>query len=549
MRSMFKWSAVLIVALALIAAGCSKTPAPAPAPGASAGDAASPPSPAPAKKESIVYAHSVPISSLETSGMQPQGYPAGYEAAFAVYNGLVKFDEKLNFQPDLAAAWSTSEDGLTWTFNLREGVKFQDGTDFNADAVVKHFNRMLDKNVNVGAISLWQHIDKVEKSDDKTVKVITKAPYGGLLNVMAHGSALIPSPAAVEQYGKEIGLKPVGTGAYTVEKFEPGTQLVLKANDSYYGDKPAYKQITFRYVADASARIAALKSGQADVIDAVPVEFADDIKNTPNLDLIQNPGLQVFGIGLNQTNELLRDQAVRQALNYAIQKDAILKVLFKGYGTVLTSPLAPNTTGYVKAGEYGYDPEKAKKLLADAGWQAGAGGVLEKSGKKLSLSLRTPEGMYPNDVQVAETVQNQLKAIGVEVKIDKIEKSQFWNSIRVPQDKVDFDMVLFGYNPSHGDGYIQLDALFATNPDPAQNPIQWNFNWYSSKEADRLMGEARTTVDPKKRTDLLGQAEKIIWDEAPYIWLYAKNNIVAKNKSVENVKVLPVVFTLVHEAK
>lgn len=537
----FKLAAMLCLTGSLLAA-CS---APA-SPGASPAPNGADPSKGGTKKESIVYAQSVAITSLDTGGMQPQGYPSGYEAAFAVYNGLVKFDDALQFKPDLAEKWSTSPDGLTWTFTLRQGVKFQDGTPFNADAVVGYYTKMLDKTYNTGSSTLWAPIDKVEKADDQTVRIVTKEPYGGLLNTLAHGSALIPSPAALEKYGKEIGLHPVGTGAYVLDKFEPGTQLTLKANEGYFGDKPKYKQITFKYVGDASARIAALKSGQADVIDSVPVESADELKSSANIEVINKPGLQVFGIGMNQNNAVLQDKNVRQALNYAIHKDAIVKALFKGYGTVLSSPLALNTTGYVKAGEYGYDSAKAIKMLTDAGWKQGADGILQKDGKKMSFTLRTPDGMYPNDVMVAEAIQNQLKSIGVEVKINKVEKSTFWSSIKVPRDKVDFDMVLFGYNPSHGNGVIQLDALFAANADETKAPPQWNFNWYSNKQVDQLIQGAGKTVDAAKQSELLGQAEKLIWDDAPYIWLYAKNNISAKAKSAEGVRVLPVVFTLVH---
>ncbi|XID92672.1 ABC transporter substrate-binding protein [Paenibacillaceae bacterium WGS1546] len=536
-------SFMLFVCLTMVLlAGCTKEEP--------AASSSQPASQAPAaEKDTLVYAHSVAITSLETGGMQPQGYPSGYEAAFALYNGLVKFDESLNFIPDLAESWTTEEDELTWTFQLKQGITFHDGTPFNADAVVSYYTKMLDNTFNLGSSTLWSPIDKIVKVNDHTVQIVTKDPYGGMLNTLAHGSALIPSPAALEKFGADYGLNPVGTGPYMLEKIEPGTQVVLKANDNYFGGKPAYKQITFKYVGDASARIAALKSGQVDVIDAVPVEMAEDLKASANIELIEKPGLQVFGIGLNQTNAILQDQKVREAFNYAVQKDAIIHVLFKGYGTVLSSPLAPNTTGYVDAGEYPYDEAKAKELLQEAGWTAGGDGILVKNNQRMSFKLRTPEGMYPNDVLVAEAIQSQLKKIGVEVVIDKVEKSTFWDSIKVPKAKVDFDMVMFGYNPSHGNGGIQLDAMFMTNPDEAGSPPQWNFNWYSNNAVDELIRSANKQVDQSLRTEQLGQAEKMIWNDAPYIWLYAKNNIVAKSKDVEGVSVLPVIFTLVHQVK
>lgn len=497
------------------------------------------------QKESIVYAHSVPITFLDTAGSQPQGYPSAYEAAFAIYNGLVKFDEDLNFQPDLATDWSVGDDGKTWTFNLRQGVKFQDGTDFNADAVVFDYARMLDKEKNIAAYSaLWVNIEKIVKVDDYTVQIVTKQPYGGLLNVLAHGSALLPSPAAIEQYGSDVHLNPVGTGPYMMEKFNPGTELVLKAYDGYFGNKPQYEQITFRFVADASSRVAALKSGEVDIIDAVPTSSVADLTSVANIDVITKPGLQVFGIGLSQTNPILQDQKVRQALNYAIQKDAIVKVLFNDNGSVLTSPLAPNTTGYVKSGEYAFDVDKSKQLLEEAGWKAGSDGILAKDGKKMSFTLYAPEGAYPNDVLVAETIQSQLKTVGVEVKINKIDTASFWNGLKVTKDKVNYDLAMFGYNPSHGDGYIQLDALYRTNPDVAQAPSQWNFHWYSNPQVDSMLDQAKVQVDMKERTNTLGQIEQMIWDDAPYIYLYTNTIITAKNKDVTGVQLLPVVFTL-----
>lgn len=502
--------------------------------------------PAPSAKTSIVYAQSLAITSLDPAGMQPQGYPSGYEAAFAVHNGLIKFDQNLKFIPDLAESWTTSENGLEWTFNLKKGVKFHDGTDFNADAVVTQFTRMIDKKINIGAYSLWQPIVKTEKVDDYTVKITTSTPYSGFLNVMAHGSALIPSPKAVAADEKNYGLKPVGTGPYKVEKFEPGTELVLARNENYYEGKPAYEKVTFRYVGDASARVSALKSGQADIIDAVPVEFANDLKSDSSIELMVKPGLQVFGVGLNQNNEILRDKTVRHALNYAIDKEAIVKVLLMGYGTPLTSPLAPNTTGSVKLNAYQADSEKAKKMLADAGWKAGADGILEKDGKKLEFTLITPEGMYLKDVILCETLQNQLKNIGVKININKIEKATYWDQLKVPSANTKYDMALWGYNPSHGNGQIHLESLFTSNADAAEKPGLWNFIWYKNDQVDKLLKEAKAAVNADKFAATMKEAQEIIWEESPYIWLYSNNIISAKKADIPGVTVLPVVFTLVH---
>lgn len=498
------------------------------------------------EKQELVFAQSVAITSLDPAGMQPQGYPSGYEAAFAIFNGLVRFDENLEFEPDLAEEWTTSEDGLEWTFTLRQGVKFHDGTDFNADAVVTQYTRMIDSEVNLGSYSLWEPIEKIEKVDDYTVKITTKTPYSAFLNVMAHGSALIPSPTAVAADEENFGLDPVGTGPYKMGEFQPGTELSLVRNDDYYEGTPVYEKVTFRYVGDPSARISALKSGQADVIDAVPTEYAGELESDPNIDLISKPGLQVFGVGLNLNNEILQDQTVREALNYAIDKEAIAQSLFMGYVTPLTSPLAENTTGSAELEPYAFDLEKARSLLEEAGWTEGSDGIREKDGQKLEFTMIVPDGMYPKDVVLSETLQNQLKAAGVGITINKVEKAIYWDQLKVPKSSTAYDMAVWGYNPSHGNGQIHMESLFTSNADENASPGVWNFIWYDNDTVDQLLAQAKTEVDADAFAETLKEAQEIVWEECPYIWLYSNNIISAKRKDVDHVIVLPVVFTLIH---
>ncbi|QSO51286.1 hypothetical protein JZ785_20990 [Alicyclobacillus curvatus] len=498
---------------------------------------------------SLVYDESQPITSLETAGMQPQAYPTGYEAAFDIYDGLVRFNSKLGFQPDLATSWSVSKDGLTWTFNLRKGVKFQDGTSFNADAVVSDYTTMLNPSSNKGAYSLWAPIASVKKVDDYTIQIVTKTPYEALLNVMAHGSALIPSPAAVTKYGSDYKLHPVGTGPYEVQKFDPGTELVLKRNPNYFGTKSGYNTITFQYVPDPSTRIAALQSGQAQIIDAVPTQNVQQLKALKNINVTVQPGLQVVGIGLNETDPILQDVKVRQALNYAVDKSSIIKTLFNGEATKLDSPLAPDISGHASVGNYDYNQAKAESILQSDGWTKGSDGILQKNGKQLALTFEVPNGAYPQDVQIGQVVQNQLQAIGVKVTINKIEKAQFWNSLKVPQAKSSvFDMVLFGYNPSHGDPYIDLESLYGSNSTPSAPPSLWNYEWYSNPTVDRDLQNALQSVDIQTRDHYLTDAQKQIWNDAPYIWLYVPDLITASSSSVQGINILPVGFNILRNA-
>lgn len=498
----------------------------------------------------LVYAQSVPVTAMDTAGSSiGTVYPAGYEAMYLVYDNLVAFNDRMQIVPQLATKWTVSSSGLTWTFTLRPGVTFQDGTPLNADAVVYDIQREADPNVNQANRPLWDPIAAVRSIDEATVAITTRRPFGALLNSLAHGSGGIVSPTAVRRLGAGFARAPVGTGPYMVDRLETGTEVVLRRFDRYWGGRPGYPQVVLRNVPDPTTRIALIQSGQADVIGAVPPESVTILQASPDIDVSARPALRTFGFAFNLNRPLFQDVRVRQAFNDAIDRAAIIKAIFRGYATPIDSPLSPYTTGHAAAGTYPYDVARAKSLLGVAGWRPGPDGVLRKDGQPFDISVLTPVGLLPKDVEVTQAFQEYLRAIGVRVSINRVEPAAFWDYLLVPPDRLRWDMVLFGFNPSNGDGAYHLESLFLSNPSRQERPKVWNFGWYSNPKVDALLNEAEATVDQRTRNGLLARAQRIAWTDAPYVWLYAENVIVASRRSVRNVEVLPVGFTILRGAR
>ncbi len=536
----------LFLSAALLAAGCASSSGNKDS--GQSGQPANNSQPAKPAKTTITYAQAGGVNNLDTIP-GPTTYPAGYEVALSIYEGLVSFDDQMKIQPRLAQSWTISPDGLTWTFKLKSGVKFHDGTDFNAEAAKKVLDRLVDPKKNTANRTMWDPITEVKAVDPTTLQIITKTPHGVMLNALAHGTGGMFSPAALEKFGDKYPLNPVGTGPYKLEKFEPNQEVVLVRNDQYWGAKPAYEKLIFKAVPDAQARISMLESGQADVIASVPAQDVARLKGNKEITVVDKPGLRTTVIGFYLNKAPWNDVKVRQALNYAINRDAIIKSQFMGMAVPLTSPLAPNTVGYVKAGEYTYNPDKAKQLLADAGWKDMQNGVLVKNGQPLKMVLNTAEGQYPKDLQVVEAVAAQLKQIGVDVQIQKVEAASRWDIIKVPPKDVKYDAYLWAFNPSNGDGGTQLDANFKTNAKADDKATIWNMSFYTNASVDKALDQAAQTTDPAKRAEILGQAEKTIWEEAPAIFLYVDNVIIAHRNDVGGVQVWPVIFTILRDSK
>jgi len=498
--------------------------------------------------ETVVYAQRNPITDLDPAYGAFLVYPSGYEAAYCIFEGLVTFDKTMNIIPALATNWEVQEDGRTWIFHIRHGVRFQDGTPFNADAVRINFERGMDPSRTTTNRALWNIWESGTVIDEYTFEAVTKKPSALVLNALAHGAGLMVSPKSIKDYDDHPEHHPVGTGPFMLENFKVGEELTLVAYPDYWGAKPQVDKLIFRYVSDASTRINALLTGAVDVIDNVAPHAALRLQSDPAAQVIATPALRPYTIHFLMERELFKDVRVRQALNYAIDKEAIGSGLFLGYAKPADSPLAFNTSGHAATGYYKYDPEKAKSLLTIAGWRDTDGdGVLDKNGKPFEFTVITPEGQWAMDLQVVEAVAAQLESIGVRANIMKVEPASFWGLLSVPPADATWDMAFFGFNPSNASGQYHLDCCYSSNPDLGSGPACWNLSWFKNAQVDELIAKAGQTTDTVQRNALLASAQQLIWDEAPAVWLVVPATIVGVRARV-NIEVWPVSFTILRHA-
>ena len=496
---------------------------------------------------SLVYGQSLPITDIGPAFNAFLQYPSGYEAGFVIYDRLVTFDDQLRFHPQLAESWTIADDQKSVTFTLRAGATFHDGTPIDAEAIKFNVERMMDPEINTTNRPLWDPIAGADVVDDLTVTLRTHEPFALLLNTLAHGSGAILSPTAIMENGQLSETQnPVGSGPYKVESFAPGLELVLVPHEGYWAGTPPLDQIVFRYVPEAATRVSALQSGDVDVIDGVPTHLISAIEADEDLKILSSPSLRPMGFALQTTVPPLDDVEVRRALNHAVPVDAIADKLFMGQAMASNSPLAFNTFGHHGNEPYAYDPDKAREMLAAAGLVDSDGnGVLEYDGEDLSLTLLVPEGQFAFDVLIAETTAAALREVGVGVEIRKIEKSSFWDALRLPVAEAGWQIGMFGFNPSNASGLYHLDSMYTSNPHNEGRPAVWNIARYSNAEVDALLAEATVTVDGEARSAILAEAQKIIWSEAPYIWMQVNNIISASRADLGGVEVWPVIFTIV----
>ena len=437
-----------------------------------------------------------------------------------IYNGLVRFNPDMEIMPDLAKSWTVSEDGLTWTFQLRNDVVFHDGSKFNAEAVKITLERILNPDVGSPVRSSLEPIVKVEVLDEYTVALSTEAPNGSMLQRLAGPAAFIISPTALESYGSDYATHPTGTGPFKFAEWKVGEEIVLERNENYFAGPPMVEKVYFRIVPEDATRALLIQSGQADVAMRLPATEIERLRDSKNIQFVEGETVMTMYVALNNSKGVLQNVKVRQAMNYAVDKNVIVNNILDGMATVADAPISPKTWGYASTMTYEHDVEKAKALLAEAGYPDG-----------IDLELWTPAGRYLMDVQVAENLNAQWAEANIRVKIRQWEFQSLMSEVK----KGEFDMVLLGWSPSTGDADVGLFRPLHSS----QFPPNSNRAFYSNPQVDKLLEDAQTEVDMEKRADLYKQAQAIIMDEAAWTFLYYPKQALAVRSNVSGIEILP----------
>ncbi|SUB44469.1 Dipeptide-binding protein [Brucella anthropi] len=431
-----------------------------------------------------------------------------------IYDGLVRYkDGTLEVEPALAESWTISDDGKTYTFKLRQGVKFHDGSDFNAEAVKFNFDRMLKEDhpfYNTGPFPLsfnFSSIDAVNVLDEHTVEFKLKEPFAPFLSNLAYPTGLIVSPEAVKKYGKEFGRHPSGTGPFKFAEWQSGQRVVVERNPDYWDTAPALEAVVFRPITDANTRVAEMMAGGLDVMVEVPPDNLATFKQDANFAVAEQAGPHVWFTILNAKSGPFADKKVRQAANYAVNKQGLVDNVLQGSATVAAGPIPPAFNWVEnKAEPYPYDPEKAKALLAEAG----------ASNPEITFYVTEGGSGMLDPITMGAAIQADLQAVGFKVKIETYEWNTFLGRVNPGlEGKADMAEMAWMTNDPDTVPYLTLrsDAL----PDKGG----FNSGYYSNPKVDELLEKARSSTDQTERGKLYGEVQSIVHDDAP--WLFVAN--------------------------
>ncbi len=443
-----------------------------------------------------------------------------------IYGNMLYQDPKGGLHPRLLTGYTVSPDGLTYTLHLRHDVKFSDGTDFNADAVVLTWDRILNPKMRVPLRFAVSMVEKCVKIDNYTVALKLKYAFAPLAPTLSMALASVISPAAIAKYGDDVREHPVGAGPYVLEKWVKGNRIVMVRNPHYWGKKPTVEKIIWEIVPSASTREAMLRSGQIDVCyKPLPSDVAS-LEANPKITVKKPLDTRTIFIGMNCQKGPTTNKLVRQAFNYAIDKKAICKKVLFGLAEPMTSPVSPKVFGYTRMPhQYTYNPKKAKELLKKAHFDFSQ-----------TIHLRTPHGRYLFDKQVAEVVQSELQAIGVKTELRTFDWPTYIAGELKPLSETKLQLFLLGWGPLVLDADMGLSGQFTCAVNP---PKGLGAAFYCNPVFDRIMKKSREEQNPKIRKQLLKKAEEIVWNDCPWIWLHVERFVIAYSSKIKDMVVTP----------
>ena len=429
-----------------------------------------------------------------------------------IFSGMIRFNEKLEPEPDLATSWSVSPNGLVWTFHLRKGVKWHDGKPFTAEDVKFTFDSILNPKVNSvrrGDYIIDGKPIKFVVLDKYTLRAILPKPYAPFL--VSAAMSVIPKHLLA---GKDINTaafnrNPVGTGPFKLKEWLSGDHVTVVRNDNYYLKKPYLAEIVFKTIPDENSRLVALKTGQIDDSDIPPKDYKS-IRSVPGLNIFEYETLVYTYFGFNLKNPIFADKRVRQALAWATNKDQLISLVLKGLGKPAYCPTSLVSWSYSdNVSKYPYDLKRAKALLKEAGY----------GGKTLEFTVLVNQGNKERE-KAAIILQQQWKKIGVKMNIRVMEWSAMLKIVDAPKDPKDFDAVIMGWS-------LGIDPDARSIWHSSEYPKGLNFIAYKNPEVDRLIDLGRTTMDRAKRKAIYAKMNKLISEDQPYIFLWYPKSVVA----------------------
>jgi len=451
-----------------------------------------------------------------------------------LFNGLVKYDKDLNLVGDLAESWEISTDNLTIAFHLRKNVRWHDGHPFTAQDVEFTYKKLIDPQTLTPYSGDFQIVESLQVIDDYTIKIKYKEPFSP--GLASWGMPILPRHLLENEnlIKTDFQRKPVGTGPYRFKKWKNQEKIELVFYDNYFEGRPYISRYINRIIPDEASIFLELQTKAIDYAGIPPVAYKFKT-NTPLFEKSFNkfrlPSFSYTYLGYNLKNPLFRDKNVRIALDYAVNKEEIIKMVFFGLAKDITGPFIADSWAYnteIKPREF--DISKAKQILKDSGWSdIDQDGILEKDERKFEFTITANQG---NDqrIKTAEIIQKRLKDIGIRVKIKVLEWSVFLSEC---VEKRNFDAVLLGWS-------LSLD------PDPFDiwhssktKQGEFNFIGYENKEVDQLIMEGRRTFNKAERAKVYHKIHEIIFQEQPYMFLYSPDSLTIIDKRFQGIEPAP----------
>jgi peptide/nickel transport system substrate-binding protein len=493
-------------ALGLLIAACSSSGKSGTGPAAPGGK--------PVRGGDLVFATNLEISTLDPAFSQNFSERFAY---YALYNTLVAYDKDFNIVPELAESWETADDGKTLTLHLRRGVKFHDSTNCDAAAVKWNLDRILDKATNSPIRgSLTPPLNTITVVDDATVRLSLDKPWRPLLAALGERPGFVVSPTAVQKYGKDYGLHPVGTGPFKFERFNQDSELVMTRFDGYWDSgKPYLNSITMRHVPDQQVQLTMLRTGEAHIGDKLTAQLAVTVQKSPGITLEKRATGNWYAMQMDCDKAPFNNPDLRQAIAYATDRVGVQKALFKDEARIATGPIgigwAYDSSDTNPA--YPFDIEKAKSLVQRAGAQG--------------ISVDYVNSGQSDYQAVAQLLQAGYSKLGMNLKVGTVPASDYYNL--VVKDKLNWTLTTWTPR-ADPDGLLRI--LFHSTGSQ-------NTTGYKNPQVDALLDKAAGMFDNHAASEIYRQVQDIVEKDAPYVWVVWPDMLVAHSDKVAGVTLYP----------